>query len=201
MNEKLFRADLLTQLAPEVGGVFSLNELSSLFDLNNPQLLWRAIKEFESVGMLRRYCRGIYTAKKFDSFILSTKVRGDSYISLGSALAYHKLIGTESPLLVSGVTFNKAAEFSGTINLSYSKISEELFFGFVPLKNGTLMADAEKAVADTLYFYQHKKNFHFNIFQDINFSTLNKNKFNDYIERFNNPKFRAFARNCVNGKF
>ena len=61
------------------------------------------------------------------------------------------------------------------------------------------MANAEKAVLDTLYFYQHKKIFYFNIFQDINFSALSKETMDSYLERYANPKFKAFVRNTVYG--
>jgi predicted transcriptional regulator of viral defense system len=190
----------LLEFAPKVGGVFSLAELSALFDVSSQQLLWIAVRQFESAGLLKRYCRGIYTVRNFDSQVLSAKVRADSYISLGSALAYHRLIGTESPFLVSCVSPSRASEYSGDVNLSYAKISKELFFGMFPLENGAKMADAEKAVLDTLYFYQHKKTFYFNIFQDVDFSALSKEKLELYLERFANPKFKTFVRNIIYGK-
>ena len=200
MKNPMDKTSLLLRFSPKVGGVFSLSELSSLFDIANQQTLWIAVRQFESAGLLSRYCRGIYIAREFNSQILSAKVRTDSYISFGSALAYRRLIGTESPRLVSCVTPARAAEYTGDINLSYAKISKDLFFGFETLQNGVKMADAEKAVLDTLYFYQHKKNFHFNVFQDIDFATLSKKKIDTYLEQYKNPKFRAFARNTIDGK-
>lgn len=137
---------------------------------------------------------------EFDPKILSAKVRTDSYISFGSALAYHRLIGTESPFLVSCVLPSKAAEYSGEVNLSYSRISSNLYFGFETLKTGVKMADSEKAVLDTLYFYQHKKKFYFNIFQDIDFSLLSKDRIETYLERYQNPRFKSFVRNLLHGK-
>ena len=200
MKNPLDKTSLLLRFAPEVGGVFSLSELSSLFDIANQQTLWLAVRQFETAGLLSRYCRGIYVAREFDSQILSAKVRTDSYISFGSALAYRRLIGTESPRLVTCVTPARAAEYSGDVNLSYARISKDLFFGYETLQNGVKMADAEKAVLDTLYFYQHKKNFYFNIFQDIDFSTLSRKKLEAYLEQYKNPKFQTFARNTIDGK-
>ena len=181
MKNPLDKTSLLLRFAPEVGGVFSLSELSSLFDIANQQTLWIAVREF-------------------DSQILSAKVRTDSYISFGSALAYRRLIGTESPRLVTCVTPARAAEYSGDVNLSYARISKDLFFGYETLQNGVKMADAEKAVLDTLYFYQHKKTFYFNIFQDIDFSTLSRKKLDAYLKQYKNPKFQTFARNTIDGK-
>ena len=200
MKNALENTGKLVEFAPKVGGVFSLSELSSLFDISSQQTLWIAVRQFETVGLLKRYCRGIYVTREFDPQVLSAKVRTDSYISFGSALAFHKLIGTESPFLVSCVVPSRASEYAGEINLSYARLSEKMFFGTTLLENGVRIADAEKAVLDTLYFYLRKKKFYFNIFQDINFSALSKEKVNAYLEKFANPKFRTFARNTINGK-
>ncbi|MDD7300241.1 type IV toxin-antitoxin system AbiEi family antitoxin domain-containing protein [Fibrobacter intestinalis] len=199
MKKMLENAQKLLEFAPKIGGVFSLSELSSLFDISSQQMLWIKIKQFEEAGLLKRYSRGIYITQNFDPMILSAKVRTDSYISFGSALAYYKLIGTESPFLVSCIVTSKASEYKGEVNLSYARISKNLFFGTAILNNGVRMANAEKAVLDTLYFYQHKKIFYFNIFQDINFSALSKETMDSYLERYANPKFKAFVRNTVYG--
>lgn len=200
MKFSISNTEKFLTFAPQVGGVFALQELSALFELSNKQLIWKAAKQFESEGLLTRYCRGVYVAKEFDPLILSAKVRPDSYVSFGSALAYRRLIGTESPLLVSSITPVKSVTFSGKVALSYSQISKDLYFGFEILENGTKMADAEKAFLDTLYFYQHKKTFYFNVFQDIDFSMLSADKINEYLEHYNNPKFKSFVRNTLNGK-
>lgn len=199
MKKMLENAQKLLEFAPKIGGVFSLSELSSLFDISSQQMLWIKIKQFEEAGLLKRYSRGIYITQNFDPMILSAKVRTDSYISFGSALAYYKLIGTESPFLVSCIVTSKASEYKGEVNLSYAKISKNLFFGTAILNNGVRIANAEKAVLDTLYFHQHKKIFYFNIFQDINFSALSKETMDSYLERYANPKFKAFVRNTVYG--
>lgn len=199
MKKMLENAQKLLEFAPKIGGVFSLSELSSLFDISSQQMLWIKIKQFEEAGLLKRYSRGIYITQNFDPMILSAKVRTDSYISFGSALAYYKLIGTESPFLVSCIVTSKASEYKGEVNLSYARISKNLFFGTAILNNGVRMANAEKAVLDTLYFYQHKKIFYFNIFQDINFSALSKETMDSYLKRYANPKFKAFVRNTVYG--
>lgn len=199
MKKMLENAQKLLEFAPKIGGVFSLSELSSLFDISSQQMLWIKIKQFEEAGLLKRYSRGIYITQNFDPMILSAKVRTDSYISFGSALAYYKLIGTESPFLISCIVTSKASEYKGEVNLSYAKISKNLFFGTAILNNGVRIANAEKAVLDTLYFHQHKKIFYFNIFQDINFSALSKETMDSYLERYANPKFKAFVRNTVYG--
>lgn len=105
-----------------------------------------------------------------------------------------------SPFLISCVVTSKASEYKGDVNISYAKISKNMFFGTKILENGVRIATAEKAVLDTLYFYQHKKTFYFNVFQDINFSTLSKEIMDSYLEHYANPRFKAFVRNTVYGE-
>jgi hypothetical protein len=172
-------------------------ELSSLFNIPT-QKLWKTIRLFEDAGLLSRYSRGIYTAKEFDPQILSAKVRGDSYISLGSALAVHRLIGTESPKLVTGLVPAKAKEYGGIVNLSYSKISQDLFFGFGVTDKG-IRWPTRKSSARHTHFYLRGKKYFFNVFQDIQFSILSKQKLEVYLKCFKNPKFQTFARGVIDG--
>jgi predicted transcriptional regulator of viral defense system len=156
------------------------------------------VNKFIKAGILKRYCREIYTLANFDSMVLSAKVRQNSYISLGSALAMYRLIGTESPFQVFCIVQSKAAYYKGTPNISYYSLANELCFGFAPNKKGFLIAEPEKATLDTLYFYLRGKKFHFSI-GDINYNLLNKKKFLAYLERYNNPKFKSFASRCIDG--
>jgi len=191
----------LLKLGESVGGVFSLMELSSVFGESNKVSLHSIVSKFIESGILKRYCREIYTLANFDYTVLSAKIRQNSYISLGSALAMHRLIGTESPFQVFCIVQSKAAYYKGLPNISYYSLAKELYFGFVPNKRGALIAEPEKAVLDTLYFYLHGKKFYFNIFSDINYNMLDREKFFEYLEFCNNSKFKTFASRCVNGKF
>jgi len=191
----------LLKLGESVGGVFSLMELSSVFAENNRVSLHNTINRFIKSGILKRYCREIYTLANFDCLVLSAKIRQNSYVSLGSALAMHRLIGTESPFQVFCIAQSKAAYYKGLPNISFYSLANELYFGFTPNKKGVLIAEPEKAVLDTLYFYLRGKKFYFNIFSDINYNQLDKKKFFAYLKSYNNPKLRIFASRCVNGEF
>jgi predicted transcriptional regulator of viral defense system len=172
-----------------------------LFDESSRIALHAIINKFIDAGMLKRYCREIYTLADFDYAVLSAKIRQNSYISLGSALAAHRLIGTESPFWIYCIVQTKAAEYKGTPNISYYKLADEHCFGYEPDKRGFLIATPEKAVIDTLYFYLRGKKFYFNVFCDINYNLLNKDSFFDSLTRYRNPKFKTFAEKCFYGKF
>jgi len=200
MKKWLEYSDNLQRLGKSVHGVFSLMELSSLFNETSKAALHGIINKFMDAGLLKRYCREIYTLPGFDHGALSAKVRHNSCISLASALAAHRLIGTESPFWVYCVVSAKAAEYAGTPNISYYKLAGELCFGYEPDPKGFKMAVPEKAVIDTLYFYLRGKKFYFNISCDINYRLLDKDRFFEYLARYRNPKFRTFAERCFYGK-
>ena len=201
MKKWLEYSDNLLKLGESVGGVFTLMELSSLFDETSKAALHGIINKFIDAGTLKRYCREVYTLADFDSAALSAKIRRDSYISLASALAAHRLIGTESPFWVFCVVPTKAAEYAGTPNISYYKLADELCFGYEPNEKGFRLASPEKAVIDALYFYLRGKRFYFNVFGDIHYSLLDKDKFFEYLARYRNPKFKIFAEKCFYEKF
>jgi len=201
MKKWLEYSDNLQKFGGRVGGVFSLMELSSLFNETSKVALHGIINNFMDAGMLKRYCREVYTLAEFDSAVLSAKVRRSSYVSLASALAAHRLIGTESPFWVYCVVPTKAAEYAGAPNISYYKLAGELCFGYEPNPRGFQIATPEKAVIDTLYFYLRGKKFYFNVFGDINYSLLDKGLFFEYLSCYRNPKFKIFAERCFYEKF
>ncbi|MDR2581627.1 MAG: hypothetical protein LBC85_11645 [Fibromonadaceae bacterium] len=201
MKKWLEYSENLFKLGESVGGVLSLMELSSVFNESSKISLHSIINNFIKAGILKRYCREIYTLANFDCLVLSAKIRQNSYVSLGSALAMRRLIGSESPFQIFCITQTKAAEYKGAPNISYYKLAKELCFGFEPNEKGVLIAEPEKAALDTLYFYLRGKKFYFNIFSDINYGMLNKDIFFSYLERYNNPKFKIFAERCFYEKF
>ena len=71
-------------------------------------------------------------------------------------------------------------------------ISEQLVFGH-ELTDGVRYANAEKAVLDVLYFHLRGRRYPFDIYSDINFHKLTMSRVRDYLKRYNNPKFVAFA--------
>jgi hypothetical protein len=201
MKSDLIDSVVLISLAEQVGGVFSLTELSALFQISNPLLLNRKIKGFIVAGALRRYCRGIYVVQEFSPEVLAQKVRPRSYISLGSALARHRMIGTEPRFQVSSLDTSPAAEFKGEPILSFGQVSESMLFGFDILDKGIRVADPEKALLDTLYFHLKGRRYFFQLFNDVSVDRIDRVKYESYLTRFQNPKFVAFAKRYLDGVF
>jgi len=201
MNYPLQQLSALYPLSAQLGGVLTHMELSSLFGLTNPVLLNRRINMFIGAGILQRYCRGVYTTKEFKPTMLAQKIRTDSYLSLESALAKYLMIGTVPQFKLSCLSTLPGAEFTGEPTISYGQISEEMCFGFDTLVDGTRIADREKALLDTLYFYLKGRKYFFNLFQDVDTSQVNRKKLNRYLNLYKNPKFKTFVRSYLDGKF
>lgn len=188
---------LLQKMTPEMGGVFSTNDLRNLFSQSNDVLLGRTLKVLEREKILTRFRQGFYTATKYNAEILTCRIYSDAYISLGTVLSQHLIIGSIPSKTIYAVKSGKNKLFQDTgITISYFGITPSLLFD-ISLKNGIRYATAEKAFLDCLYFYQKGRKLSFNIFSDINFSRLNLIRIEQMLEKYNNPKFVAFVKGVL----
>lgn len=122
--------------------------------VSNPNVfLTRALKS----GHVSRICRGVY----YNTFKEAPKVeevacflRTPSYISCEWALNYRGVI-LQVPTVCTVITLSSSVgkrnkvSYRGAV-IEYSKISEDLFFGF-DVMEGFNMATAEKALLDAVY--------------------------------------------------
>lgn len=98
------------------------------------------------------YRKGLYSKE-----IMANKIYGPSYISLEYALAYYGLI-PEYVTEVTSVSTKRARNFDTPIGrFSYAHLPPKLYqvgFNLIPIRNNetALIATAEKALADLLYF-------------------------------------------------
>ena len=50
---------------------------------------------------------------------------------------------------------------------------------------------------DTLYFYLRGRRYPFDIYSDVDTSSLDSEKVLDYLKEYENPKFVAFAKGVI----
>ncbi|HRZ29550.1 MAG TPA: hypothetical protein P5052_02140 [Candidatus Paceibacterota bacterium] len=122
-----------------------------------------------------------------------------------SALRYYNFI-PEQTFTVASISTRKTKKFMTPIdNFVYNNITPSLFFGYeiIHFKNLFFkIADREKAILDYLYFHRHFKTekdieeLRFNIEEIRN--TLDLNKFNDYLLKYNNMSFKKIINNFLN---
>jgi predicted transcriptional regulator of viral defense system len=125
------------------------------FDRNN-------ITRWQKKGLLVKLRQGYYSFPEYKksadiSFYFANRIYQPSYISLYTALSFYGII-PETVNSITSVTTLKTITFKNELaEYTYSKIRENLFFGFdlKPMPDGRAIqfALAEKAILDLLYLY------------------------------------------------
>jgi hypothetical protein len=191
--------ELIRKHQEVMAGVFTLADLAVLMDEPHKTALYRRIKRLQEENILRRFARGAYITAVFSPQILSRKLRENSCISFGNVLAEARVIGSTPQYQIDAISPGKSAIFShDDITIRYFGVADHLVFGF-EYRNGVRMALPEKALLDTLYFYQHGARLFFDVFSDVNVSMLDQRRLHSFLASYRNPKFKAFATGYLHG--
>lgn len=200
MNKLLRDVKLINKYSQEMGGVFSTGDLHRLFGQDTPVLLYRRIRTLEGAGILTRFSRGFYVTTDFNREALCGRVNTNSYISFGTILAKELMIGSTPTTTVYAVKTGKNREYQGAgLTIVYMGISQNLFFGY-DVKNGVRLATAEKALLDTLFFYQQGYSFSFNIYEDIDTTQLDQDIIFNWLKYYRNPRFISFVKGYLSDR-
>ena len=190
---------LLRTLAAAQRGVFSKADLQTALGERHPAAFARRIRALGEVGALRRFMRGWYVAGEFDLATLSQRIAPRSYISFGTALARELLVGSAPERQVMAAKVGVARRYSGLgVEIVHLGIAPHLVFGHQSI-DGVAWTDAEKAVLDVLYFHLRGRRYVFDIYSDIAFEKLDRDRFGAYLKSYRNLRFVAFAKGLVEG--
>lgn len=179
------------------GGVFSLSDLQNLLKIKSRDSFYRTVKGLCASGVLVRFSRGFYVTESFSCRVLSQRICPESYISFGTVMADNMLVGSIPKYRVRAVKprptrVYKNAEYC----IEHLGVKSELCFGWTVVK-GIKVAVPEKAVLDTLYFYRQGAKFSFDVYGDIDYGVLDKEKVNEYLLKYKNSIFVDFARRVI----
>jgi len=190
-------AQLLSRLDTEQHGIYSKGDLQTAFGEPHPAGFVRRVRVLLDHGILRRFCRGWYVSEVFDLATLSQRLAPESYISFGTVLARNLIIGTSPDRQIVAVKLGRPRRYAcdGYV-IEHVSVTEELLFGFLNV-DGVRYANSEKAVLDTLYFHLRGRRYPFDIYSDIALHKLDKARLRDYVSRYRNPKFVAFAEGVL----
>jgi len=191
-------------------GVLTIKDVEILFNTVNRQLLAKRLAPYILAKVIVRFCRGLYIYPR--SFrdpqkgllYLSQRIVPDSMISLGTALSIHRMIGSVPLRTVYAVKIGTSrtyenAEIGRIVHLGFGNVSDGDFMGLGSVREGGInLATPERALLDTLYFYQRGRVPFFNIYSDIFTIAVNKKRYLEYLENYPNARFRAFARSYIN---
>jgi predicted transcriptional regulator of viral defense system len=198
MNKTLQDFGSLQKWSQNMGGVFSVSDVSNMLNESSPVGLNRRIRRLEENSALSRFIRGYYTSGDFDARVLSARINTNSYISMGTVLADELIIGSVPARTLYVVKTGRNRVYrKGAVTLRYLGIAPHLFFGFKN-RDGINIATPEKAFLDTLYFYQKGQRFSFDIYSDIDVSRLDRAAITGYLKHFRNPRFISFVKGYLN---
>lgn len=108
-----------------------------------------------------------------DLFIISTQLVEPSYISLNSALSFHKLC-RQVPKYIECITTKKTLKYP-KLNIMYHKIVPSFFYGFNKYKKGSsyvYIAEPEKALLDGIYLNIFTKDDYKELKEKLNYEKL-----------------------------
>ncbi len=176
--------------------IFTVSEFRRIMNLSETAAQ-KLLERYTRRGILTRLKKGSYIVKANPptSFLISNKLYRPSYVSLESALSYHKII----PETVYGVT---AATTKPTRNFQlegksfiYHKIKKSAYTGYKPVKIGNeiiLMACPEKALVDYLYLVNLGRK---PLYERLDFEGLSKRRIIASSKLFNRPSFEEWIKN------
>ncbi|MDP2815333.1 MAG: hypothetical protein Q8O19_01475 [Rectinemataceae bacterium] len=198
MNETLNNLRLLQEFAPSLGGVFSLSDIKTVFRDKAADQTSRIVTMLDRASLLNRFIRGFYyTPGSFDLCRLSQKICPNSYISFEKVLSDKRMIAPIPTFEVSAVKTTPTRTYRDEkYTIRQYRISRQLFFGF-SYRNGVAYADAEKALIDLLYYYQKGRKPLVSLDGGIDYSLINRKKFDSYLRKYRNPRFQKFVKNIT----
>lgn len=185
----------------DLGGVFTFSDLWNLIGLASSDRTAKVVNRLVRDGVLLKIRRGLYVVKSADLWVLASRLREGSYVSLDSVLARNGLIGTVPSRSVSAVsTGNPKTVETPVGKIRYFKIQPALFFGFTKAPMGVRVADSEKAYLDLLYYHVKGARFVVDPLKDIDLWKLDRAKVRKDLKRYRNPKFRRFVEGILRGQ-
>lgn len=154
-------------------------------------------------GLFWQLKRGLYTLREsgVPLWLVANRLYAPSYISLDSALSYYGLI-PETVYAVTSITPKTTREFMACETLFvYRSIQAKTYQGYHPiiLEGQTiLIAEPEKALADTLYFVHLGKK---ELNERLSIRKINKAKLHTYLKLFERKNFLEWSSHVISKKY
>lgn len=192
-------AQKIDKYSGELGGVFTFGDIWNLAGMNSSDRTAKIILRLVREKILYKIRRGLYVTATPDLWVLVTRLKAKTCISMDSVLARNGVIGT-IPKGVSAIYPGNPKIFATPFgNIRFFKIKKTLLFGFQTLPNGVVVADNEKAYLDSLYYYMKGARFVFDPQKDIDLGLLDQTRLRKYLKRYKNPRFRRFVEGLHHG--
>lgn len=184
--------------AEDLDGVFTIQDLRIAFNKMSSANMYRNIQALEESGDLVKIKRGYYATQDAELSTISARMYPKSYISTGTILANHKVIGSVPKRKIQAVRIGTPISFSCSLGtIEYLSIAPKLFFGFERIDNKN-WATLEKAYLDCCYFYYKRKTFSFDLETDVDQELLDAKKIDQYLVYYD-QRFVSYYREKFGG--
>lgn len=188
----------IESVSPSTRGVFTKSDLKALLSPTHHAEYYRRLEALIKANTLTKVKRSLYVAAGFNPFALSQVIAPNSYISMSTALQFHKMIGTAPSQLIEAVTVGPRRRYRvGDLNVAHVSIRQGLMFGF-QRHNGIHIATREKAYLDTLYYHLKGRKYAFDLYSEIAKELLDVDKIEQHLSHYPNPKFVRFVWGLLN---
>lgn len=172
----------------------------------NPSYFRRQISEWKKKDWLIELRRGMYIIndlyfkEKISPLYIANKIYTPSYISLEYALYEYEII-PETVKVVTSITTRKTARFKNKFGqFNYTKIKNELFFGYYLINHqgqNIFYAVREKAILDFIYinlssFKETEEDFYHYRFQNL--ESISWKKLEGYLKKFKSNKLKRVMK-------
>lgn len=174
----------LQQVENQINRVFTLDDLRVLFAAYSDSGLFKVIQKLERQGGLQKIMRGLYARPGADLLRICQQIAPEAYISCGTALAKHLLIGSIPKKQVYAVRVGSPKTYrtpAGQVRVF--SIKPELCFGF-SIVDGIKLADPEKAYLDAWYFQFKGATLSFDPGEDVFPEDLNRSRLQKYLAAY-----------------
>jgi len=188
MVEKLKRIEVEEKLKSLGLAVFTPREFAGVFGIAIKRSTNFISTNLKS-GLFFKLRNNFYMIKDSNPnyFFIANKLYRPSYISLETALSHYKII-PEVVYGITSITAKASREFKTPVGVfGYQSIKKGAFTGYGLQSwegEGVLLADAEKALADYLYFVDLKKVL---LNDRLELKRINKKKLIQYVNLFKRP--------------
>jgi len=189
MRYEEFRRNLIQK------GIFDLKDIHILF----PDFDFRRLFEWKKKGYIYKIINGFYVFSEIEInepmlMKIANVIYSHSYISFETALSHYGLI-PEAVYQITSVSTRKTKIFNTLYgSFSYRSISPQLFFGYmIDSRNSYIIASAEKALLDHLYFrkrFDENDLFEWRLNIDEYRKTVNEELIEKYLRIFNNKSLK-----------
>lgn len=150
---------------------------------NTPESIRVAMNRLVASGEVERLERGVYSreSSRMDWDLYACERYAPSYISFESALARHHVLSQQPVHIVLATTNRTKQSIVPGKEIFYRHIKKDLYWGYIRVE-GCLLADAEKAFLDLLYF--SLRGYAKFDSEEMNLHFLSKGKVRKYARKF-----------------